>query len=94
MRKTRTLALSLFTATLLAATAAFGLDLKTAKDQGLVKEQASGYLAAASGSPSAEVAALIADVNEKRKKHYQGIADKNGIPVEAVAAQAGAKLTQ
>jgi len=92
MKRIRSLASTLCAAALFAS-AALGLDLDEARSQGLVQEQPSGYLAPAGAGASAEVSALIADVNAKRKKHYESIAKKNGIPVDAVAARAGAKLT-
>ena len=52
--------------------AAWAIDIHSAKDQGLVGEANTGYLAAVGGSPSAEVKALIADVNRKRKAEFEG----------------------
>ena len=66
----------------------WALDLGDAKTQGLIGETPSGYLEAVV-SPSSSVSALINDINEKRKRHYQQIATKNGTPLEVVEKLAG-----
>jgi hypothetical protein len=71
---------------------ASALDLATAKAQGLVKETASGYIAAVKSSP--EVNDLVKNVNAGRKAEYQKIADKRGTPLNAVEKLAGQKLMQ
>jgi uncharacterized protein len=71
------------------AVPAFAIDLGTAKAKGLVGETATGYLAAV--KPSAEVNALVQDINSKRKAQYQKIAGKNKISLEAVEVRAGQK---
>ena len=68
----------------LAFQCAWAIDIHSAKDQGLVGEANTGYLAAVSGSPSAEVKALINDVNRKRKSEFQRTADKTGATLEQV----------
>ena len=68
---------------------AFALDLHSAKQQGLVGETDSGYLAAV--KPSAEVSALIEDINSQRKAEYQRIARQNGIAVSDVEKLAAKK---
>ena len=82
-----TLALSL-----LMALPVFALDLGEAKSSGLVGETSSGYLAAV--KPSGEVDKLIANINGKRKAHYQQIAKKNGITLQAVEVRAGQKAME
>ena len=75
-----------FVAALLLALAfqnAWALDIHSAKDQGLVGEANTGYLAAV-GSPSAEVKALVADVNRKRRAEFQRTAEKTGATLEQV----------
>jgi uncharacterized protein YdbL (DUF1318 family) len=75
-----------FAATILLALAfqtAWAIDIHTAKAQGLVGEANSGYLAAI-GAPSAEVKALISEVNEKRKAEFQRTAQKTGATLEQV----------
>ena len=71
---------------------AFALDLDAAKSDGLVGETNSGYLAAI--KPSSEVDQLVASINGKRKAHYQKIADKNGISLQAVEVRAGKKAIE
>jgi len=70
---------------------AWAVGLDAAKQQGLVGEQANGYLGSVTSAPSAEVAALIKDVNAKRRAKYQQIATKNGISMADVEALAGEK---
>jgi len=64
---------------------AWAIDLHDAKDQGLVGEARTGYLAAVTSPASAEVRALIADVNQKRKEQFTEAASKTGATVEQVA---------
>ena len=71
---------------------ASALELGDAKDRGLVGETASGYIAAV--KPSAEVDALVRDINNRRRAQYQKIADKNKISLEAVEARAGQKAIE
>jgi uncharacterized protein YdbL (DUF1318 family) len=71
---------------------ALALDLDEARAKGTVGERMDGYVAAVASAPSAEVAALVAEVNAKRRAHYEDIAKRTGAPVEAVAALAGQKL--
>jgi uncharacterized protein YdbL (DUF1318 family) len=67
----------------LAFQSAWAIDIHSAKEQGLVGEANTGYLAAI-GAPSAEVKALIAEVNEKRKAEFQRTASKTGATLEQV----------
>ena len=89
LNKTLQKALSTLALSLLMALPAFALDLGEAKSAGLVGETSSGYLAAV--KPSGDVDALVADINSKRKAHYQQIAKKNGISLQAVEVRAGQK---
>jgi uncharacterized protein YdbL (DUF1318 family) len=68
------------------------LDLDSAKQQDLVGEKTDGYIAAVSETPSADVQALVTDVNTKRKAGYQEIAQKNGTKLEDVAVLSAQKL--
>ena len=70
---------------------AWAVGLDAAKQQGLVGEQANGYLGSVAGAPSAEVSALIKDVNARRRAKYQQIATKNSISMADVEALAGEK---
>jgi uncharacterized protein len=86
--------LALFTTCLLLiAQPAYSIDLQTAKDQGLVGETTSGYLAAVK-SPSPEVSALIESINSKRKQKFKEIAARNNTSLEAVEQLAGKKAIE
>ncbi len=69
---------------LLFAQAALALDIHEAKDQGLVGEANTGYIAAVKSPASAEVKALIASVNAKRKAEFERTAKKTSATVEQV----------
>jgi len=84
--------LGALTLSLLLTLPAVALELGAAKSGGLVGETNSGYLAAV--KPSADVDALVADINSKRKAHYQGIAKKNNISLDAVEVRAGQKAIE
>lgn len=64
---------------------AWAIDIHQAKAQGLVGEANTGYIAAVQTPPSAEVRALIADVNGKRKASFESAAQKTGTTVAQVA---------
>lgn len=66
----------------------YAIDLKQAKEQGLVGEQPNGYLSHV-GQASEDVKQLINSVNQKRKHNYQQIAQKKGISLEEVEKIAG-----
>ena len=85
-------ALATLALSLLMVMSAFALDLGEAKSAGLVGETSSGYLAAV--KPSTEVDKLVASINSKRKAHYQQIADKNNISLQAVEVRAGKKAME
>jgi uncharacterized protein YdbL (DUF1318 family) len=89
----KTLLAFITTCLLLIAQPAYSIDLQTAKNQGLVGETPSGYLAAVT-SPSAEVAALIESINAQRKSKYQEIAARNNTSLEAVEQLAGKKAIE
>ena len=77
-----------------AALPSAAIDLDAARAQGLVGEQSDGYVGAVSASPSADVQALVADVNAKRRAAYGEIAQKNGTAPDAVAALSAQKLIE
>jgi uncharacterized protein YdbL (DUF1318 family) len=64
---------------------AWAIDLHDAKGQGLVGEANSGYLAAVKSPASAEVKALISEVNAKRKAQFEQAASKTSTTVPQVA---------
>jgi uncharacterized protein YdbL (DUF1318 family) len=67
-----------------AAQSAWAIDIHAAKDQGLVGEATSGYLAAVQSPASNDVKALIADVNKKRKAQFESTAQKTGTTMAQV----------
>jgi len=71
----------------LAVSAAWAIDIGAAKEQGLVGEANTGYIAAVKMPASAEVQALIADVNAKRKAEFEKTAEKTGATLEQVRAR-------
>ena len=77
----------LLTAILLvfALQSAWAIDIGTAKTQGLVGEANTGYLVAVETPASAEVKALIANVNAKRKAQFERAARKTNTTVPQVA---------
>lgn len=64
---------------------AWAIDIGAAKAQGLVGEANNGYLAAVQAPASAEVRALIAEVNAKRKATFEDTAQKTGVTTVQVA---------
>ena len=64
---------------------AWAIDIRTAKAEGLVGEANTGFIAAVRSPANAEVRALIADVNNKRRAQFQRTAQKTGTTVAQVA---------
>ena len=85
----RILAVSVLLALAVAAPA-HALELEQARAQGLIGEQADGYIGAVAPSPEAN--ALVADVNARRRAAYGDIAAKNGTSPDAVAAVTAERL--
>jgi len=69
----------------LALQSAWAADIGTAKDQGLIGEANTGYVAAVKTPVNAEIAALIADVNAKRKAKFEATANKTDATLEQVS---------
>ncbi len=67
----------------------WALTLEEAKTQGLVGERPGGYLGVVATGASAEVQALVDDVNQKRRQTYEDIARRNATTLEAVELMAG-----
>lgn len=65
------------------------ITLEEAKSQGLVGERPSGYLGVVKATPDAQ--AVANDINAKRRKAYEDIAQRNGTRVEQVESLAGEK---
>jgi uncharacterized protein len=94
MRRTYRLLVSMLVPTLLLVVLwlplpSWGLTLEEAKAQGMVGEQPNGYLGIVQPGASAEVQALINDVNQKRRQMYTDIARRNSTKLEAVEMLAG-----
>lgn len=87
MMKTRVLALLIAS---FFSVQALALTLTQAREQGLVGETQSGYLAAV--KQNKETAALVQKINQARTDSYQQLAESNNIPVDEVAKLAGKKL--
>ena len=88
-----------FTATVLLllslfASVAIAADLNQAKQKGLIGERADGYLGMVVSSAPADVVAMVADVNKKRKAQYEKIAKSNSITIAQVQALAGKKAIE
>ena len=64
---------------------AWAIDIRDAKAQGLLGEANTGYVAAVKSPASAEVRALLADVNAKRKAEFEATAKKTGAETDQVA---------
>ncbi len=71
---------------------AAALSLDEAKAQGLVGEQPNGYIGAVPGQSNAAAAALVDQINAKRRAAYQSVADSNGTTLKSVEVLAGQKL--
>ncbi|MCB1614998.1 MAG: YdbL family protein, partial [Pseudomonadales bacterium] len=64
------------------------------KAQGIVGELNTGYLGYVVEKPTADVKALVEDINAKRKAFYQQTAVKTGATLEQVAATAYLKAVE
>lgn len=76
---------------LMMSVAAMAMDLDDAKNMGLIGEQPNGYLGLVSVS-NAEAAAVMIDINAKRKAKYQEIANKQNTQLINIERIAGEKL--
>ncbi|ATI03246.1 MULTISPECIES: YdbL family protein [Cycloclasticus] len=76
------------------STVSLAIDLHSAKDQGLVGETPNGYLASPVSAPSADIKALISDINAKRKQKYAHVAAKVAKPLSVVEQLAGKKAIE
>ena len=71
---------------------AWSADLQAAKVAGQVGEQPDGYLGIVNHGPG--VAALVQNINQKRRAIYQNIARDNGASLQAVEQLAGKKAIE
>jgi uncharacterized protein YdbL (DUF1318 family) len=76
--------------TLMIAAPAYALDLHSARAGGVVAETSEGYIKAV--KPSAEVSALVSEVNAKRRAEYERISKQNGQPVDVVGRLAAPQI--
>ena len=76
--------------TALIALPALALDLHTARASGAVAETPDGYIVAK--KPTAEVNALVSEVNGKRRAEYERISKQNGQTVEVVGKLAAPQI--
>jgi uncharacterized protein len=74
------------------ATGAWAVSLDNAKAIGLIGERPDGYVAAVQPKPPADIAALVQQVNSKRRAAYADIAAKEGVPIEQVGALTAEKI--
>lgn len=84
-------------ATLLLATSAWALELQQAKDSGWIGEMSTGYVGLVTRDAPADAAALVRDVNSRRRQIYASQAQKNGIAlaeVEKIAAERNIERTE
>ena len=73
--------------------AAFAMDLDTAKAKGLVGEQTNGYVGLVTSSAPADVKQLVNDINARRRAAYQNVAAQTqGASLSDVEKLAAAKL--
>ena len=66
--------------------------LDDAKAAGLIGERPDGYVAAVEPNPSPDIAALVEQINAKRRDAYAKIAAEDGVPLEQVAALTAEKI--
>jgi len=70
----------------------FAAPLGDARAAGLVGERPDGYLAAVQPNPPPDIAALVKDINAKRRAAYEDIAKKQNVPVDEVGALTAEKI--
>ncbi len=73
------------------STASWAINLQDAKAKGLVGEQPNGYLGLVKPDASADVKAMMGEINGLRKNEYQAIAQRNKTELSVVEALAGKK---
>jgi uncharacterized protein len=71
---------------------AWAAPLDDAKAAGLVGERPDGYVAAVQPNPPPDIAALVKEINAKRRAAYADIAAKQNVPAEQVGAVTAEKI--
>ena len=74
------------------AASAWSASLDDAKAIGLIGERPDGYVAPVQPNPPPDIAALVQQVNNKRRAAYADIAAREGVPVEQVGALTAEKI--
>lgn len=75
------------------SSAAFAMDLDSAKAQGLIGEQQNGYVGLVTTSPSSDLKNLVDDINARRRAAYEKVAAQTaGAKLSDVEKLAAAKL--
>jgi hypothetical protein len=77
---------------LLLGAAAWAGPLDDAKAAGLIGERPDGYVAAVQANPPPDIAALVREINAKRRAAYADIAVKENVPIEQVGALTAEKI--
>ncbi len=72
--------------------AAVALTLDEAREQGLVGEDSTGYVAAVSPNPTQTVRALVTEVNDKRRAVYERVAKQTSTASDPVTADDVARI--
>ncbi|KLV07862.1 MULTISPECIES: YdbL family protein [Photobacterium] len=76
------------------ALSAYALDLQQAKDQGLIGEANTGFVAPVTSRPSPAIRDLVNAVNRVRQEQYQKIAVTHGLTVREVGHLAHKKAME
>jgi hypothetical protein len=74
------------------AVGAWAGPLDDAKAAGLIGERPDGYVAAVQPNPPPEIAALVKEINAKRRAAYEDIAAKENVPIDQVGAVTAEKI--
>ncbi len=75
-----------------AAAESWAAPLDDAKSAGLIGELPDGYVAAVQPNPSSDIAALVRQINAKRRDVYENLAAEENVPVAQVGALAAEKI--
>ena len=98
MRHDLSIAAAVLAALVLAPAAAVAMDSKAAVDkakaEGVVGEQADGFLGFVKPSNDPALKAAVEDINQGRAALYRQAAAKNGVSVEAAGASAYTTVVQ
>ncbi len=92
MKKSKLFYSFLILSALILAEPVMALDLQQARSQGIIAEQANGYVTVIKNSP--EATKLANEVNAARTQEYQRISKENGQPVDVVAKIAAGEIAR